>query len=540
MKLNQDARALLSAHHAARTRARLPDGKGLYSLDEWARTLPSTYEFQHATIVPPSWPRARALTLDEYRAKFESRFGEVAAIVRSTENVCVCGGAALAPFCDQADDVDVFLFGLNERQMWLKAQELTDKIRAAYAHARRITQELSPGIITVRVYTAHMQEAAKIQIIMRMYESMARVAHSFDIAVCGVAFDGADVHITPLAAFELLHRVIVVVPAYRSRSFGHRLAKYHARGFATLMLDASFKNATPLEPLTVGDVRVVPSAVCARMLVGTISPIGPACGSDYEPTRHGARWRNVHQLASREFRFVITGTLVGHQCRPLPLASFAATPPTLTDVLSRRELDTALRDSAHAAVSSGSVNVRVLRRVFRLSDAEIAAFTVAATPAVLESRRVDATESLRRFATPILVLYDSLPERIEWVPHCYFSSCRTPTPKTPEQWYGAFFAKTRAPSKREVIAMLHARIAATGRALDGTCALCFCEVHAGGRNSVTLQCGHTFHFGETPAGCRGLSAWAKQMCPLCRQPFAHTDAPKQSAATRLEVAWPEA
>jgi hypothetical protein len=29
------------------------------------------------------------------------------------------------------------------------------------------------------------------------------------------------------------------------------------------------------------------------------------------------------------------------------------------------------------------------------------------------------------------------------------------------------------------------------------------------------------------------------MCPLCRQPFAHTDAPKQSATVRLEVAWPD-
>jgi hypothetical protein len=87
--------------------------------------------------------------------------------------------------------------------------------------------------------------------------------------------------------------------------------------------------------------------------------------------------------------------------------------------------------------------------------------------------------------------------------------------------------------------MLHARSAATSRALDGTCALCFCEVHAGGRNSVTLQCGHTFHFGES-SGCRGLSAWAKQMCPLCRQPFADTDTPSVETALQLEVAWPEA
>ena len=80
LKLSSDARTVLSAHHEARTREALPEGEELYSLEQWARTLPSTYEFQYATIVPHAWPRARDITLDEYRAKFEYLFGEVAEI----------------------------------------------------------------------------------------------------------------------------------------------------------------------------------------------------------------------------------------------------------------------------------------------------------------------------------------------------------------------------------------------------------------------------------------------------------------------------
>ena len=532
-------RTLLRAHEEARTRQALDD-EGLVSLEEWTRTLPSTYEFQYATIAPHTWPRATPMTLDEYRAKFEGRFGELAAIVRSTENVCVCGGAAILPFCGQADDADVFLIGLDESRMWLKAQELMDKIRAAFAHARSITQEVAPGVITVRVYTAVAKEEMKIQLIMRAYESMARVVHSFDIGLCGVAFDGTDVRMTPLAAFELLHRVVVVVPEYRSPSFGYRLAKYHKRGFAILMPDASFKRSG-LEPFTVGDLRVVPSAVCARMIVASVGPIDGETVSDYEPTRHvcASLWRNLRQLSSREFRFVLTGTLIGRTPRPLPLASFAETPPTLTYVLSRRDLREALRHSARAAIKSGRVNVRILRRAFGLNDAEIAAFTVAATRALRATSRVDATESLRPFTTQILALYDSLPERVEWVGSCGASSSRTPTPKTPEEWYGAFFARHRAPTKDEIIAMLHARMcsdAPESRALDGTCALCFGALLAGEQNSVTLRCRHTFHFSEATSGCRGLSAWAKQICPLCRQPFVHKDEP--SAEPQLEVSWP--
>jgi hypothetical protein len=548
--LGRDARAVWSAHNEERARGCID--AGLFSLEQWARNLPSTYEFHYATVVPPEWPRARPMSLDEYKARFEARFGDVISILRSTQNVCVCGGAALSPFCDQADDVDVFVFGLDERGVWLKAQELADKIRAAYPRARRISQELAPGVLTVRVYDV---ANVTIQIMMRVYESMARVAYSFDIGVCGVAFDGNDVYMTRLAAFELLHRLIVVVPAYRSPSFGHRLAKYHKRGFALAMLDASFARVSSDgsgpkkgEPFVVGDLRVLPSFACGRMLVAAVSAATGATVSDYEPRRPwSSRSRfNVYQLVSPERRFVVGGTLSGRSPRPLTLAAFADTPLTLRDVLSKQDLCEALRAFARASVSRcGKVNVRILRRVFRLSDAELSAFTLAASGALLTARRVDASESLRRFSTPILELYDSLPQRIQWVLAPGASSSRTPTSSTPEEWYGALFAKVRAPSKDETIAVLHARMCAFHHdlgALDGTCALCFGEVHARGKNTVTLRCRHTFHFGQTDSGCRGLSAWAakREDCPLCRQPFGNPEPEEPELDLSLEVAWPAA
>lgn len=553
LRIGRDARAVLAAHDEARTRDVLPEGAGLYSLRQWACNFPSTYEFQYATIVPPAWPRAVALTLDEYKGKFDSRWSEVAEILRETENVCVCGGAALSPFCDVADDVDVFLFGLDEPQMWLKAQELADKIRAAYPRAREISQELAPGVITLRVHEGTTRTS--IQIIMRVYESMARVAHSFDIAICGVAFDGDDVYMTRMAAFELLHRVIVVVPAYRSPSFGHRLAKYHKRGLALAMLDASFARVPVKkgEEFTVGDLRVEPFCVCGRLLVASVNALDTDAPSDYEPShepmRFGAsRWRNLHQLTSREFRFIVRGSLAG-RAPPLALAAFSDAPPTLRDVLSKRDLCEALRDSARASVARcGKVNVRVLRRVFRLSDAELSAFAVAASRAMCTARRVDASEALRRFSTPILELYDALPQRIEWVCARGVTSSRTPAPKTAEEWYGDRFATTnssrRPPSKDETIAMLHARMIASdeNRALDGTCALCFGAVHSKGLNTVTLRCRHTFHFSQAESGCMGLSAWTRGDCPLCRQAFTPTkpsESEESTPSVQLAVEWPE-
>jgi hypothetical protein len=527
-RLGNDARRAWEAHDAARARG----DAHVYTLAQWESNLPSTYEFRHVTVAPHSWPRAVPLSLEEYTANFDARFGEVGAILRSTENVCVCGGAALAPFCGQAGDIDFFVYGLDERRVWLKADELVRKIGAAFG--KEIRQELAPGVITLRV-----ADAPKMQIIMRVYESMPRVLYSFDIGVCGVAFDGSEVHMSHLAAFELVHRAIVVVPEYRSPSFGHRLAKYARRGFALVLLDARLP---PKSVFTVGDLRVCPSLVWGRFVVGRVEAVS-APVSDYEPSRV-SRWRNVEQVSSREHRFTVTGTVGGRAPRPLELAAYADAPPTLGTVLSQRELCDALRDSARATVDRrGNVNVRVLRRVFRLTDAEIAAFVLAASRALLAHRRVDPAAALRRFSQPIVDAYETIPQRIVWVLAASVSSTRTHTPSTPQEWYGPMYGRLREPTKSEIIAMLHARACAVvdpRGSLDGTCALCLGPVHGGGKNSVTLRCRHTFHFGETESGCRGLAAWSvlSSACPMCRQ---DTGLPAKSCkdfVPSLEVAWP--
>ena len=530
LRLGNDARRAWEEHDAARARG----ASGVYGLAQWERNLPSTYEFKHVTLAPHSWPRAMPLSLDEYKQKFDARFGEVGAILRATDNVCVAGGAALAPFCGQAGDVDIFVFGLDERALWLKADELMRKIAVTFAGGKEIKQELAPGVITVRV-----PDGPKLQIILRVYESLPRVIYSFDIGVCGVAFDGNEVYMSALAAFELLHRVIVVVPEYRSPSFGHRLAKYARRGFALALLDARLPPKSG--QFTVGDLRVSPSLVCGRLVVGRVEAVS-ACVSDYEPSRC-ARWRNVQQLASRELRFTVTGALGGRAPRPIPLASYADSPPTLAAIFSNRELCDALRDSARATVDRrGNVNVRVLRRIFRLTDPEIAAFVLAASRALLAHRRVDPAAALRRFSQPIVDAYDALPQRIEWVGAASASSTRTHTPSTPAEWYGEMYGRLRDPTKAEIIAMLHARACAVvdaRGALDGTCALCFGAVQGGGRNSVTLRCRHTFHFGETESGCRGLAAWSalSTACPMCRQETG-LPAKGEQPVPSLEVPWP--
>ena len=109
----------------------------------------------------------------------------------------------------------------------------------------------------------------------------------------------------------------------------------------------------------------------------------------------------------------------------------------------------------------------------------------------------------------------------------------------------------RLPERRIVLALIMsiAGLAAlcwdgggwgTGDSLALMCALCFGVVHSGEQNSVTLRCRHTFHFSESASGCRGLVAWAKPICPLCRQSFKGAEEPSaQTTELQLEVAWEE-
>ena len=61
-----------------------------------------------------------------------------------------------------------------------------------------------------------------------------------------------------------------------------------------------------------------------------------------------------------------------------------------------------------------------------------------------------------------------------------------------------------------------------GRVYEGSCGICLNDAPSGSTNSITLPCGHTFHWSGLGTDCQGLFQWTldgNTDCPLCRSDF---------------------
>jgi hypothetical protein len=200
---------------------------GLVCVDEWASgAFFGAFAPEFPTLAPRGWASTPPVTQEEYTARFEAKLPEIAAVLRETEGIFVAGGAACMPFCGrygEFGDVDLFVCGVERGARWHKAHELAASLRAAFADARCVTETLSPGVLTFRVYRSH-GPALKVQLVLRLFATASSALHGFDVGACAVCFDGRVARMTRLAAFCIAHRVTVVHPPYRSPSSAHRLA----------------------------------------------------------------------------------------------------------------------------------------------------------------------------------------------------------------------------------------------------------------------------------------------------------------------------
>ena len=538
---------------------------GLVCVDEWAAgAFFGMYTPEFHTLAPRAWTSAPPISQEEYTARFESKLPEIAAALRGLEGVCVAGGAACMPFCGDFGDVDLFVHGVEPTQgaMWAKAAEVAARVREAFVDARCVTETLSPGLLTFSVFRGpNAGPSLTIQLILRAFVTLSSALHGFDVGSCCVSYDGRVARMTRLAAFCHAHRVNVVHPPYQSPSYVYRLVKYFARGFALVFvgLRRGALEAGRTLQLARGEMLVTPRTVRGLLAIGEVRAT-KGRESDYEPehTRmYGACSRarsagfsmiarNAAQLARGQRRFVLVGSCVAGTRSArwartvMPLERYAATEPRFADVLPRATFERYVDSAVRAAVTRGGlVNTRTLKNVLRLDDEQVGKFAAAVARA---GARVDATRALSEFRSALLAMYDSVPATVRWWnvsdPSAQFTASTTPTPATPEEWYGDEYGMVE-PTKDETIEALLARLGSSAprSGTDGTCALCY--EHVGDRNVVTLECGHSFHHSEAASGCQGLRAWSNPTCPTCRATIGTEESgtERRVPARELRVEW---
>ncbi|KAI8633475.1 ankyrin repeat protein [Xylariaceae sp. FL1651] len=127
-------------------------------------------------------------------------------------------------FCP-ASDVDLFLYGLNEKQAIQKIKDIETRIRDSILSEVTVVRTKNAITICSQYPTRH------VQIVLRVYKSISEILTGFDIDCSGAAYDGKQVYTTPRALASYITQINPVDLSRRSPSYENRLSKYSHRNF---------------------------------------------------------------------------------------------------------------------------------------------------------------------------------------------------------------------------------------------------------------------------------------------------------------------
>jgi hypothetical protein len=124
-----------------------------------------------------------------------------------------------------ASDVDLFLYGLNEEQAIEKIKHIEDKIKNTILYETTTVRTRNTITIASQYPNRH------VQIVLRIYRSVAEILTGFDVDVSCAAFDGRQVYASPRAIAAYVTQINQIDLTRRSPSYENRLSKYSHRGF---------------------------------------------------------------------------------------------------------------------------------------------------------------------------------------------------------------------------------------------------------------------------------------------------------------------
>ena len=142
-----------------------------------------------------------------------------------------------------ASDVDLFLYGLDEKQAVEKIKQIETRIRDSILS--ETTTIRTKNAITI----ASQYPIRHVQIVLRLYKNVSEILTGFDVDCSSVAYDGSQVWATPRAIGALITQINTIDLSRRSPSYENRLSKYSHRGFEVFwpLLDRSRIDPTIFE-----------------------------------------------------------------------------------------------------------------------------------------------------------------------------------------------------------------------------------------------------------------------------------------------------
>jgi hypothetical protein len=164
-------------------------------------------------------------------------------------NLVACGGSItniLTGFINDRNhriehrisDIDLFFYGLDNNmeranQMRIDVIKEIIKCHILYDDFYAYNIQRNEFVTSIFIYTKK-DKYVEYQLIHRIYPSIDSIIGGFDIGACMFAYDGDEIYTTPLGAWTIINKTIIIDTKRRSTSYEFRLCRYHYRGFKLL------------------------------------------------------------------------------------------------------------------------------------------------------------------------------------------------------------------------------------------------------------------------------------------------------------------
>ncbi|KAF2757357.1 ankyrin repeat protein [Pseudovirgaria hyperparasitica] len=156
-----------------------------------------------------------------------------------------------------ASDVDLFLYDLTEYQAVEKIKQIEQSIRDSILEETTTIRTKNAITIVSRYPTRH------VQIVLRIYKSIAEILTGFDVDCSCAAYDGKQIWLAPRAVAAYITQTNHIDISRRSPSYENRLSKYSRRGFEIMFSDLDRQRIDP----TIFERSFKRSVGLARLLI---------------------------------------------------------------------------------------------------------------------------------------------------------------------------------------------------------------------------------------------------------------------------------
>ena len=168
-------------------------------------------------------------------------------LIEFSGHLIACGGAITKIINNFYDggDIDLFFYDLDTNEankIRISAIEFiinrwqTDKEDEMIKYYITRNEYVTTLYITYGTQFEDIKDhtISKYQFIHRIYPNLSSIIGGFDLSICMVAYDANNIYATPLGAWSVQNRSIIIDTKRRSTSFEYRLRKYQKYSFRLL------------------------------------------------------------------------------------------------------------------------------------------------------------------------------------------------------------------------------------------------------------------------------------------------------------------